>query len=126
VSEWQVPPLAAALYGSAARRDGDEGSDIDLLLVRPERMGSAERDLWAGQVHELRASVERWSGNRCQVTDRSLASLRRLSRAREPIVDEWRRDAVSLTGPRISELVEQLRAAGRAGDRALPKIPARA
>ena len=27
-----------------------------------------------------------------------LAALRRLSRAREPIVDEWRRDAVGLAG----------------------------
>jgi DNA-binding transcriptional ArsR family regulator len=108
ILDWQVLPAAAALYGSAARRDGHEGSDIDLLVVRPAGMGSAERGLWIGQVHELRAAVERWTGNPCQVTDRSLTSLRRLSRAREPIVDEWRRDAVSLAGPRISELLEQL------------------
>jgi DNA-binding transcriptional ArsR family regulator len=107
VKDWQVPPAAAALYGSAARRNGDEGSDIDLLLVRPAGMGSAERDQWASQVHELRAAAERWTGNRCQVTDRSLASLRRLSRAREPIVDDWRKDAISLAGPPISQLVGQ-------------------
>lgn len=35
ISGWQVAPSAAALYGSAARRDGDADSDIDLLLVRP-------------------------------------------------------------------------------------------
>lgn len=108
ISDWQVPPAAAALYGSAARRDGDEGSDIDLLLVRPARLRPGERDLWVGQVHELRAQVERWTGNRCQVTDRSIESLRRLWRAHEPIFDDWRSEGVSLIGPRIGDLVERL------------------
>ena len=36
-----------------------------------------------------------------------LAALRRLSRAREPIVDEWRKDAVSLAGADVSQLLGQ-------------------
>src|SRR4051794_33898306 len=32
---WRPKPLYASVFGSAARRDGDEGSDIDLLLVHP-------------------------------------------------------------------------------------------
>ena len=43
ISAWQLPPVAAALYGSAARRDGDTGSDIDMLLVRPASLGSRAR-----------------------------------------------------------------------------------
>ena len=81
IPAWQIPPVAAALYGSAARRDGDAASDIDILLVRPASLGSRERELWSGQVHQLRGLVQRWTGNRCQVTDRSVASLQRLSRA---------------------------------------------
>lgn len=79
---WQLPPVAAALYGSAARHDGDAASDIDILLVRPASLGSRERELWNDQVHWLRGLVQRWTGNRCQVTDRTVAALRRLSRAR--------------------------------------------
>jgi hypothetical protein len=105
ISAWQIPPVAAALYGSAARRDGDAGSDIDILLVRPASLGSRECGLWNDQVHRLRGLVQRWTGNRCQVTDRSVAALRRLARAREPIVDEWRKDAVSLAGADISQLL---------------------
>jgi predicted nucleotidyltransferase len=30
---WTPPPLLAGLYGSAARGDGDEDSDIDLLVI---------------------------------------------------------------------------------------------
>ena len=107
ISAWQIPPVAAALYGSAARRDGDAGSDIDILLVRPSSLGSRERELWNDQVHRLRGLVQRWTGNRCQLTDRSVAALRRLSRAREPIVDEWRKDALSLAGAEISQLLGQ-------------------
>jgi len=108
ISAWQVPPVAVALYGSAARRDGDADSDIDILLVRPASLGSREREQWDGQVHRLRGLVRRWTGNRCQVTDRSAASLRRLSRAREPIVEEWRTGAVSLGAADISQLLSQM------------------
>ncbi len=107
ISAWQIPPVAAALYGSAARRDGDAGSDIDILLVRPASLRSRERELWNDQVHRLRGLVQLWAGNRCQVTDRSVAALRRLSRAREPIVGEWRKDALSLAGADISQLLGQ-------------------
>lgn len=107
IPAWQIPPVAAALYGSAARRDGDAASDIDILLVRPANLGSRERELWNDQVHRLRGLVQRWTGNRCQVTDRTLAALRRLSPAREPIIDEWRKDAVSLAGADIGQLLGQ-------------------
>jgi predicted nucleotidyltransferase len=105
ISAWQIPPVAAALYGSAARRDGDAASDIDILLVSPASLRSRERELW--KVHRLRGLVQRWTGNRCQVTDRTVAAVRRLSRAREPIVDEWRKDALSLAGADISQLLGQ-------------------
>lgn len=107
ISSWPVPPVAAALYGSAARGDGDADSDIDILLVRPAGMRQREREQWTSQVHALRGLVQRWTGNRCQVTDRSLASLRRLSRASERIVGEWRNDAVSLAGASVSLLLDQ-------------------
>jgi predicted nucleotidyltransferase len=108
IAGWQVPPAAAALYGSAARRDGHADSDIDLLLVRPAGFRSRERDLWAGQVDRLRDLVYRWTGSRCQVTDRSVVSVRRLSRSHAAIVGEWRKDAVDLIGTGISDLLDEL------------------
>jgi len=33
LARWELPPLYAAVFGSAARGDGTEASDIDLLLV---------------------------------------------------------------------------------------------
>lgn len=106
ISGWQVQPVAAALYGSAARRDGDANSDVDVLLIRPAGSGPRQDDVWSGQVHRLRDQVYRWTGNRCQVTDRPVSSLRKLSRSREVIVDEWRKDAIKLAGTAISQLLD--------------------
>lgn len=41
LSGWNPKPVSAWLFGSAARADGDESSDIDLLLVRGLRAGEA-------------------------------------------------------------------------------------
>src|SRR5258708_27132853 len=35
VASWRVRPLYACVFGSAARGDGDESSDIDLVRVHP-------------------------------------------------------------------------------------------
>lgn len=108
ISGWQVQPVAAALYGSAARRDGDADSDVDVLLIRPAGSGPRQDDVWSGQVHRLRDQVYRWTGNRCHVTDRPVSSLRKLSRSREAIVDGWRKDAIKLAGTTISQLLDEI------------------
>jgi predicted nucleotidyltransferase len=103
LATWDPEPAFAALYGSAARRDGDEDSDVDLLLVHPSLSPSA-RSRWAKQVHELRQSVNAWSGNRLQVLDLSSFQFRRLVRREAGLVDEWRRDLVLLAGTEPDEL----------------------
>lgn len=94
---WTRQPLHASLFGSAARGTGDAGSDIDILLVRPAGIGVDEPD-WAEQVDLLRDHVERWTGNHCQPFQLDLERLGEHARARDRLVDEWRRDAVTLAG----------------------------
>jgi len=102
---WNPAPVSAALYGSAARRDGSDDSDIDLLLIRPTLPTKAARNDWESQIETLRERVRRWTGNHAQITDRSLAEIRRLAIAGEAIVESWRRDAVNLTGQPLPELL---------------------
>lgn len=90
VDTWDVPPLTIAMFGSAARRDGHTSSDIDLLVVRSESPG------WETQLDQLRERVEAWTGNPCQIYDLTAAEYREHVRAGEPIVEEWRQDAVVL------------------------------
>jgi predicted nucleotidyltransferase len=108
LTKWETEPVVSLLYGSAARLDGDEDSDIDVLLVHPALNGSSVRMRWASQVHHLRSEVQRWTGNHCQVTDRSRATIRRLARAGEPVVDEWLNDGVHLVGTPFADLLAEL------------------
>ncbi|PRY35269.1 nucleotidyltransferase domain-containing protein [Umezawaea tangerina] len=60
LESWPVPPVYAAVFGSAARGTMTVDSDLDLLLVRPD---DADDDLWDAQVAHLVADVGRWTGN---------------------------------------------------------------
>ena len=100
-AEWTVPPLHASLFGSAARRDGDAQSDIDILLIRP---GETDEDSepWASQVDEMRERVTRWTGNRCQPYQVGPEDLAAHVRADASIIHEWITDSITLFGARIS------------------------
>jgi predicted nucleotidyltransferase len=104
VRQWDVQPVSAALFGSAARGDGGTGSDIDLLLVRP-RLAAGERLIWARQVRSLAQDVLRWTGNRLQVVDRSTTEVRRLARAGDAMVASWLADARPVTGVELHDLL---------------------
>ncbi|MGO1054651.1 nucleotidyltransferase domain-containing protein [Crossiella sp. CA198] len=60
LAAWPVPPVYAAVFGSAARGTMTLASDLDLLLIRPE---DADSDQWEAQVGDLVAEVTRWIGN---------------------------------------------------------------
>jgi hypothetical protein len=114
---WRPKPLYASVFGSAARGDGDEGSDIDLLLVHPpfpgekptprqlaDVLGSAllssgETDAqprWETQVDHLRDLVERWTGNSLQVVDLSFHEWRHPAKPHQSLLAEIQRDGVEL------------------------------
>jgi predicted nucleotidyltransferase len=118
---WRPRPLYACVFGSAARGDGDEASDIDLLLVhppfpgerRPPRLspsvrsqladalgaprGSAEPvGKWQSQVDRLRDLVPRWTGNPLQVVDLSFHEWRYPAEAHQLLLAEIQRDGVEL------------------------------
>jgi predicted nucleotidyltransferase len=124
---WRPKPLYASVFGSAARRDGDEGSDIDLLLVHPPFPGEKPARLtprarsqladvlghallsspepgaqqqWEGQVDHLRELVERWTGNSLQVIDLSFYEWRHPAKAHQALLAEIQRDGLELTKAR--------------------------
>ena|GEM_PF-791552 len=82
VQAWGGKVSSVGLFGSAARRDGDSDSDIDVLLVSNDP--TAED--FALELSDL---VRRWTGNECQTMALTERELRRMKRAGEPIVNEW-------------------------------------
>lgn len=87
------------LFGSAARRDGDEGGDVDVLVVAsvPDETRSRMRD-------ELGERVLRWTGNdgHVQVLDR--AAFSQLVDEGAPIVETWRHELQPVLGDPPSRL----------------------
>ena len=128
-SGWRPMPLYAAVFGSAARGDGDEGSDIDLLLVhppfpgekRPARVkaniraeladsfgqalsvsdGTNARQRWDAQLDQLLDRVELWTGNRLQVVDMGFFEWRQASADRMRLLEDVQRDGIELHTTRV-------------------------
>jgi predicted nucleotidyltransferase len=109
IGAWPITPLHASLYGSGARGDGTTGSDLDLLVVRPDRLDGDAEQRWEGQLAESSGRVRLATGNPVSYLDLTRAELGEVVRAEEPIVANWRQDAVHLFGQRLDVL---LRASG--------------
>lgn len=93
VEDWGGEVLLVGLFGSAARRDGDHASDIDLLVV-------SDADTRDDLIDRLVDRVRAWTGNRAQVIGLSSTELHRLRHAGEAIVARWDGELVVICGDR--------------------------
>lgn len=106
IAAWPVQPAAAVLFGSAARGDMHDGSDLDLLVVRPASTPSDDPD-WQAQLAGLARAATRWTGNDARILEVAEGDLARP----EPVVTTAAAEGVELHG----SLRELLRGAERAG-----------
>lgn len=85
---------AVIVFGSVARGEAREGSDIDLAVI-------AQSD-WTGRV-DLEDAVRKRLGNDCDVLVFTVRDFMRLAAAHEPVVDEILADGIPLIGtmPRV-------------------------
>lgn len=93
LDNWPGEVALAGLFGSASRRDGNEHSDIDLLIVSDSEGLDDLADTLAERIRD-------WTGNQAHVVARSVGDLQRMRRAGEPVIDSWIRDLVVLRGDR--------------------------
>lgn len=103
-ADWDVAPVHASIFGSAARGDGDTSSDIDLFVVRP---ASVDEDdpVWRSQVVGLIEDAGSWSGNHVALIEQPESDLGRLRRSGPPVLKELRRDGIDLAGASLRELL---------------------
>lgn len=94
---WTHRPQAIVVYGSTARGDGSSASDVDLLVVRPAGVDEDDHD-WQRGVTALGRAVPRWTGNDCEILDRSPAQLLAMANAGERLLAEIRRDGRAVVG----------------------------
>lgn len=108
IGAWRIAPVHASLFGSAARGDGDTGSDIDLFVVRPVSADAEDPD-WREQVDGLAEAIWSWTGNHAGIIEVSEDELPRLRRERPPVVGELQQDAIDLAGEPTRNLLGQSR-----------------
>jgi len=102
---WQTAPVTALCFGSFARGEGDEDSDVDLLLVRPSDVAELD-DTWDRQQQALRDCVQNATGNDCQILDIDLPRLRQHVDLDDPLVSNWLQDGVLLSGFTLAAAIE--------------------
>jgi predicted nucleotidyltransferase len=103
LASWAEPPVAAWLFGSAARGEATADSDIDLLLIRPPL--DSDDDTWDCQVDALRESVRAWSGNELEVLSLNVDELHQLRDRGERLIGDLLADTVVLAGSDVRRLV---------------------
>jgi len=82
-AELPVAPLSLIVFGSFARGEADDKSDIDTVLVRPECIDDSGED-WSASVQQWKDNVARVSGNRVEVLEVPAADIAsRLSSRRQ-------------------------------------------
>lgn len=84
-------PEKAVLFGSVARGDGDDSSDVDVLVVHP-----GEENTWGDALNELADDVHAWTGNHVQWVTVSDTRWSRMVEEGDPLVESVNRDGVSL------------------------------
>jgi predicted nucleotidyltransferase len=105
LDKWRIAPVHVSLFGSTARGDGDTHSDIDLFIVRPETIQAGDPS-WQGQLDQLRDKIQRWTGNRAAMHEKSETELAQLQAEERPILAELRADAILLSGSDMTTLLE--------------------
>ena len=100
---WSPKPVQATLFGSAARRDGDTKSDIDLFVVRPSAtLGTDER--WANQITGLEDRILAWSGNHAGIVEFAEEGIEKFVQDHPQVLDELLADGIALFGAELKQL----------------------
>jgi hypothetical protein len=108
IATWAIQPVSAVVFGSVARGEAHERSDVDLLLVRDSDVDYADGD-WPRQFGELCDRTLAWSGRPVSVIDYTTDDWRGSLEIADPLLDDIHRDGVTLAGLTPRELSSRMR-----------------
>lgn len=97
--EWAKPAVTAWLFGSVARGDGTDTSDIDIAVVRADSLDPDDAH-WSLQLVELSEDIARWTGNGASIIEYSEAEIAELASADEGIIASIQAEGILLAGRR--------------------------
>jgi hypothetical protein len=98
LGRWVIPPVFAALFGSAVRKDMRPESDIDILVVRDDVVDADESE-WRTQLDVLASDVTAWTGNDARILEFSVRETRAGLAAGDGVLLAARDEGSVLYGP---------------------------
>lgn len=112
ITGWEIKPVFAAIFGSAARGEMHLDSDIDIFLVRPDKVYAGD-DVWVSFQTALTDSVTKWTGNDARVFELSEREVSSGLAAEEQVLTDIRDQAIVLLGERsILKVTNQIKKRG--------------
>jgi predicted nucleotidyltransferase len=93
IGRWAEVPLAAWLFGSTARGDGDRDSDIDLFFISGTNPDAGR---WQEQLGGLAARVEAMTGNPVQILEHTFESFQALEASGSKLTKALRVEGIEL------------------------------
>jgi predicted nucleotidyltransferase len=106
LSQWEPTPRHASLFGSFARGDADNDSDIDVLVVLSDT-GEDDVGVSEAAADDLSQAIRRWTGNHAHIVTTRTSVIADMRESRDPLLDSWRADHVHLWGERLANLVRR-------------------
>lgn len=102
-------PRAIVVFGSFARGQADDESDIDVLVVRPDDIDEDDQR-WSESLEAWRRQVRAIAGNGVEMLEASAADATAKLRGRSELWRDIRRDGIVVHGAKLQELSEKVRA----------------
>jgi hypothetical protein len=84
---------------------GGTAADIDLLVLHQQFSSPGEQQAWDDQLALSGEAIHRGTGNWLGWFQISEAGLSRMVTEQQPIVEDWRRDAITLVGRPLIDLL---------------------
>jgi Nucleotidyltransferase domain len=98
IAGWLVPAAYAALFGSAVTVQMRPDSDIDVLVIRPDRV-APDYGTWISQVQQLGHDGSRWTGNDLRVLEMSQADATLADMTTQQLLRDVSDQGIRLAGP---------------------------
>jgi len=97
IARWSPKPEAAVLFGSIAKGTAKSNSDIDLLIIRPNRIRE-EDDAWQDQLFRLTLALQKATGSDLNYLDYSQAEVASLAKSGARLIREVSQYGIVISG----------------------------
>jgi predicted nucleotidyltransferase len=104
-----IPPVSVIVFGSFARGEADDHSDLDAIVVRPDEVDEDD-DAWATAIEQWRSDARVITGNRIEILEVACHEAGTKLAGKAPLWRDVVRDGVAVHGLTIDEMMERVHA----------------